>query len=142
MEEIIAQLKRKGYRITKIRKEIIKILNQKEHVLICSRDILKKLKVNRILADRTTVYRELKFLVKNNFVCEIMFRDGLTRYELLINHHHHLFCLDCKKIEEIATKDQIEPLLLEEKKISKKTGFLIKNHNLEFYGLCNKCIKK
>lgn len=89
------------------------------------------LKVNK-----TTVYRNLNSLLVENKITELDFGEGKKRYELRQNHHHHLVCNQCKKIEcfEI-TKD----LRQQETEIAKNTEFKITSHVLEFFGTCKGC---
>lgn len=92
--------------------------------------LVKKLKVNK-----TTVYRQLEKLIKENIVTEVELGEGKKRYELKsLGHHHHLVCDDCGKLEDVSFNEDI---LLKE--VNKKSKFLIKSHNLEFFGLCVEC---
>ncbi len=98
-----------------------------------SSGLLKK----NISANKTTIYRELEFLLTQNIIDEIEFGDGKKRYELRSEkHHHHIVCIQCGKVEDI---DFDVDLKTHEKEISKKTGFEIKEHNIEFFGLCQSC---
>jgi len=88
--------------------------------------------------DLVSIYRNLDFLEKAEMVCQCDFGDGTKRYEILDvkNHHHHIICRNCGRIENISMD---EKKLV--KKVSDKTGFLIERHILEFFGLCPKCLK-
>jgi len=93
--------------------------------------LVKKMKVNK-----TTVYRQIEKLLEENKIVAVELGDGKKRYESSnLNHHHHLVCKKCGKLEDIV---------LDEKKIvseiSKKTNFKIENHSLEFFGICVNCI--
>lgn len=64
--------------------------------------------------------------------------DGTRRFELNLDHHHdHLICTSCHKIIEF-TDDIIE---LKQIKIAEKNGFVLKNHVMSIYGLCEECQK-
>lgn len=73
---------------------------------------------------------------KSDAVSVILFGEGKKRYELkdTNDHHHHFFCENCGDIEDIEMKE--ENLL---KEIKNNKRFLIRKHNLEFFGLCPKC---
>ncbi|MGE5041994.1 MAG: Fur family transcriptional regulator [Candidatus Levyibacteriota bacterium] len=90
------------------------------------------------LTNKTTIYRELEFLLEQNFIKEIEFGDGKKRYEITINrpHHHHIVCVSCKRVEDIPLGEELE---LQEKKIEEKTSFKLTAHMLEFFGVCGNC---
>lgn len=136
LDEIIAKLKLGGYRITPIRKQIIKIFIN-SLTPISAPDLTLSFKVLKIKVNKTTIYRELDFLIKKGLLREIEFGEGKKRYELdLGGHHHHLICLNCKKIEDIDLETDLSQ---EEKRIEENTGFKVKNHSLEFFGYCRNC---
>jgi Fur family ferric uptake transcriptional regulator len=137
MEEIIKKIKDKGGRLTKTRLNIVSILSE-GHVLFSSKEILEKLRKSGQKVDRTTVYRELQFLLEKEIVKQILLSDTKTRYEIAQKHHHHLICTRCKNIKEVNLKKDLKK---EEKEINNKSGFKVTNHTLEFYGLCAKCYK-
>jgi Fur family transcriptional regulator, ferric uptake regulator len=69
---------------------------------------------------------------------QIQFQEGKLRYELAgKEHHHHLVCENCGKIEDVLSR--VIPALEEE--IKNKHKFLVKRHSLEFFGLCEDCQK-
>ncbi len=130
-------LRLQGDRITVVKRAIIEILSQAEKPLSVL-DMQKKLKAKKLLANKTTVYRQLNILVRYRLVHEIRLNERTKRYELSKkdDHHHHLVCMKCDVIEDISFKDD---LLRQEKKILKKSNFKVLQHSLEFYGLCKKC---
>ena len=133
---IVDQLKHKGFRTTKIRTSIINFFLDAKLPLSAS-DLLDFFENDKTTVNKTTVYRELEFLVKNNVIKEIEFGDRKKRYELDTgDHHHHLICLNCNKVQEIELESD---LTSEEKKIEKEKDFQIVNHSLEFFGYCKNC---
>ncbi|WKZ25670.1 MAG: transcriptional repressor [bacterium] len=92
--------------------------------------LVEKLKVNK-----TTVYRQLEKLIKNNKVIEVELGEGKKRYEVKsLDHHHHLICKKCGKLEDISLDEEV---LMNQ--VSKKTKFNVESHSLEFFGHCVKC---
>lgn len=86
--------------------------------------------------DRVTVYRTLNTLTEFNVLKKVEFGEGKFRYELAsLPHHHHLICTNCGKVEDIAECGMEEV----EAKLQKRTSFVIKQHNAEFFGLCADC---
>ena len=99
--------------------------------------IIEFLRSKSLKTNKATVYRNLENLYRNGFLERLEFGEGKFRYEIKKNHHHHLICTDCGRVEEVSG----EYLLDLEDKIRRENGFLIKNHSLEFFGLCKDCQK-
>ena len=134
----LSKLKDKGYKITVARKKMVDILAGTKKPL-SAKEILAILKRKGLSVNKTTVYRELQFLIDEGFLKKIHLNPEETSYEPEeLIHHHHLVCEVCGRI------DSITDCLAEkfEDKVFKKKGFKIKKHNLEFYGACSRCIKK
>ena len=86
----------------------------------------------------TTVYRTLKLLVDAGLAQERHFDDGITRYEIEHEHHDHLVCTKCGKIEEFECA-MIEKT---QNEIALTYGFQLLRHRHELYGLCADCQSK
>ncbi|MBI1862832.1 transcriptional repressor [Candidatus Microgenomates bacterium] len=96
-------------------------------------DLLEK---HDVKTDRVTVYRTLNTLTDFNVLKKVEFGEGKFRYELSsLPHHHHLICTSCGRVEDIAECGMEDV----ENKLQKRTSFVIKQHNAEFFGLCTKC---
>ena len=135
MNTILQKIKGSGFRLTKVRTAMAKILFDGKRPLTSS-DIQTQLSRLRIKADRTTVYRELLFLLEQNIIKKIQFADNKIYYEICAEHHHHLICTRCNNVKELFLGKHLEQ---QEKKIYKKENFKVISHSLEFYGLCGKC---
>ncbi len=85
--------------------------------------------------DRVTVFRIINAFVEKGLLRKVEFGEGKARYELNKGEHHHLICEQCGKIEDISDCNIGEL----EKDIKKKKGFLVRQHSLEFFGLCKDC---
>lgn len=98
-------------------------------------EVLRYLRFKNLNTNKTTVYRNIDSMLKSGVINRLEFGEGKYRYELQKNHHHHLICTNCSLITDIEDKftDQFE------KEIRIKTGFLVKSHSLEFFGLCRRC---
>lgn len=127
--------KLRGCRQTKTRTEILASLQAGQP--LAARDIQERLSRKKILVNKTTIYRELDFLLSKKVISEVIFRDGRKRYELAAAEHgHHVVCLACHKIERIPLAND---LAVQEKMIARQLNFKITAHSLEFYGLCRDC---
>ncbi len=132
---IISKLKSDGFRITPARIKIVDILTKASEP-VSAIDLLEVFSNSEKSVNKTTVYRELDFLMEQKLIQSVEFGDGKKRYELNLSHHHHLICLNCKKVEDVDLKLDLKN---EEKRIEKETGFKIDSHSLEFFGFCKKC---
>ncbi|SDL52383.1 Fur family transcriptional regulator, ferric uptake regulator [Dendrosporobacter quercicolus] len=86
-----------------------------------------------------TVYRTLELLSDMDVLQKMDFGDGRSRYEInedsSEHHHHHLICLSCGTVKEFED-DLLETL---ETVIARKSNFKIVDHQVKFYGYCDKC---
>ncbi|MCX7771994.1 MAG: transcriptional repressor [Clostridia bacterium] len=134
-----AQLNTEGYKLTPQRKAILDILIKQRCKHLKCDEIYQLVRSKMPSIGIATVYRTLPLLEKMGFLNRILLDDGLVRYEVSTqgeNHsHHHMICTGCGELSEIEV-DMLDDL---EKQIQKTTGFLVQNHSLRFYGLCQKC---
>jgi Fur family transcriptional regulator, ferric uptake regulator len=133
-KDIFENIRSKGGRVTKVRGEIVKILAGEE-CLMSRADIIGRLNKLKISPDRSTLFRELLFLTKNNVLTRNNIA-GVDYYEIPGRHHHHLICLKCNAIKKVDMEKHLEE---QEKLIAKANKFSIIAHSLEFYGYCSRC---
>lgn len=98
-------------------------------------DITSHIESRHESVDRVTVYRILETFVKKGLIKRLEFGEGKYRYEIAGDDHHHLICESCGKVEDISDC-HISEL---EKEISQGKKFLVKRHQLEFFGVCRSC---
>lgn len=135
---VLDTLKQQGARMTSVRSAMVDIFTNTHEPLSASQ-ILEMLKKYKIRANKTTVYREITFLLEGKVIVGVTLHGDQKMYELLKDHHHHLVCQNCHSIEEVDF-DEIEELLTKlEKKMKKKNKFSKILHSLEFFGVCQKC---
>jgi len=99
-------------------------------------EIRSYLQKHHYLVDDATIYRTIRSFIQKCLIKQIDFQEGKFRYEpASLPHHHHIICTKCGAVS------QVDDCLKEnaEKFISKKTGYVISSHSLEFFGLCSKC---
>ena len=104
---------------------------------LTAEEISNKIKQNyNVSIGIATVYRAMKFFSDLKLVNQLDIGDGAIRYELNTSEHHdHLICMSCGKIVEF-TDDFIE---LNQIKIAEKNNFILKEHVMTIYGLCENC---
>ncbi|OGK18167.1 hypothetical protein A2866_04725 [Candidatus Roizmanbacteria bacterium RIFCSPHIGHO2_01_FULL_39_8] len=125
----------KGYRITLQRKNLLKQIRSNPQT---AEEIFKSMEKKGQKIDLVSVYRGVQFFAKEGLIREIDFGDGKKRYELYgeESHHHHFICNNCKSIEDISS--ELEERLIED--FQSQSNFIIKDHSIELFGLCQKCI--
>ena len=139
LKDLRGKLYERGYKMTPQRKEILQIfVEHPEH--LSAEDVYNFLREKESEIGLATVYRALDLLSKLGILVQIDFGDGCARYELNtadpnVHHHHHLICLNCKKVIEFD-EDLLDEL---EAVISRKSGFQILNHEVKFFGYCKDC---
>lgn len=138
------KLKRDGYRLTKPRSVILKLLNNtSKHV--SAEDIYHKVHEKYPNIGLTTVYRTLDLLSELKLVHKFDFGDGRARYELSRGpsaiHHHHLVCKNCGKIVDYKDymKEEVKMVNKVEELLENRHNFKIDTHQLHFYGICSEC---
>lgn len=91
----------------------------------------------------SSLYRSLAVLEDAGIVEPHFSVKGVTRYELaewLQGHHHHLICLDCGSVEDLALtapqEEKVERLVAD---IGSVVSFIPVAHALEIEGRCERC---
>lgn len=133
---IIGKLKEKGSRITKTRKAICEIISNSKKPIsaACISELLLE---KSISVNKTTVYRELAFLLDKGFILQVFIDPKRLFYEsTYLPHHHHFVCQDCGQLEDVYLDNELKEV---EKKLEQKNKAKIKHHSLEFFGLCKNC---
>lgn len=134
-KNIIQQLKDGGHRLTAVRRNIIEALDASRKPVSVG-ELTDMLKLKGLSPHKTSIYRELNFMIKEDLVIKITFGEKQSRFELAaMEHHHHAVCEQCGAIEDIDCSGGIRDI---EKKLGVQ-NFKVSSHLVEFIGLCEKC---
>lgn len=141
------RFQQRGLRFTEPRRMILDVLSgTKEH--LSAEDIFIRVHQQYPIMGLTTVYRTLELLEKMGVITKFYFGDGRHRYELIQNsqkpgHHHHMVCVNCKQIIDYDdfVEEEVELLKKVETALAQKHRFHITGHVIQFYGLCNECMR-
>lgn len=129
------QLKDAGLKITMPRVKILQILEQtREH--LSAEDVYKALLELGEDVGLATVYRVLTQFEAAGLVSRHNFESGHSVFELSEGEHHdHLVCVKCGKVEEF-----VDPIIEQRQQlIAEKANFKMTAHSLTIYGLCLDC---
>lgn len=89
------------------------------------------------------MYRTLAILDESSVLRKHYDADGVARYELaewLTDHHHHVLCVSCGVIEDVALDDSHEAAIHDiATHLGDQTGFRVLDHVLEVEGVCSRC---
>jgi Fur family ferric uptake transcriptional regulator len=127
-------LRRSGYKATPSRLAILEIF-QKARRPLSAQNIIEALPRE---TDQATVYRTIKLLKGKGMIKQIDLRHNHAHYELAdLAEHHHLICLYCGRIENVhhCGIEETQATVLR----SSKHFAEIRQHALEFYGICKSC---
>ena len=100
---LINALKKEGLRYTNQRQAVWdEIKSNEDHR--DAEEIFSALRKNNLNVSRATVYRTIDVLYKNNLIRKIELGDSPAKYENKVNseHHDHIICVQCGKIEEFV----------------------------------------
>lgn len=134
----LQEIRALGKKLTKTRKAIVEMLCS-AHCLLTAPDIQENLRKKGISVNKTSVYRELEFLINRNIIQQVNISSGAVHYESALHpHHHHLVCKGCGDITGIDIQELEEHVQNVETRAQQR-GFVVQNHSLEFYGVCADC---
>ncbi|MHB0977505.1 MAG: Fur family transcriptional regulator [Candidatus Aquicultorales bacterium] len=137
-DDIISDLKSKGCRLTKLRKAIVFELDNVKKP-IAAGELIELLEKRGLKPHKTSVYREIAFMLEQRLLNRLTFGERQDRFELSAHdHHHHAICRGCGSVDDIDCTDgirQIEEMLGLER-------FKVSGHLIEFFGLCAACGEK
>ena len=92
---------------------------------------------------QSSLYRNLAVLEQVGAVHRVMTHEEFGRYELaedLTQHHHHLVCRNCGKVEDVTVaaslERQVQRSLVD---VEDRTGFSAVSHRLDLIGTCRNC---
>lgn len=139
LKEIYERMLERGHKLTPQRWAILNIFLQNRGQHLSADEVYTQLKALYPNHGIATVYRTIDMLVELGVLKKLEFGDGRARFELWDpdepQHHHHLICRHCGEVTEFQD-DLMESL---EAAIQRKTGFVIDDRMVKFYGLCRRC---
>jgi Fur family ferric uptake transcriptional regulator len=129
-------LKGLGLKVTKPRMKILSVFEQSDRRHLSAEDVFEILKKMNDDVPLATIYRVLNQFESAGILKRLNFNQEQYVYELDDgDHHDHLICVKCNKVEEFCD-DIIEQRQLE---IAKLRGAEIVDHSLCIYVACASC---
>jgi Fur family ferric uptake transcriptional regulator len=127
-------LREAGLRATRQRATVLDALRGRPDA-ITAQDLHGELRAGGEPVGLTTVYRTLASLAEAGLLDAIP-REGEQAFRLCSeDHHHHLICESCDRVDEIAA-DEVERWV---DAVASRRGFHVTGHRADIFGLCAGC---
>jgi Fur family ferric uptake transcriptional regulator len=136
-ETTVAALHSRGFRSGGARRAVIELLGR-QPCCLTAQEIFDQLREDGRRVGIASVYRVLEQLSKDGFVQRIDLGAGISRFEPIHSsgeHHHHLVCDDCGKVEAFADAELERAL----RRVEGRTGFSVAGHDVVLRGACSEC---
>ena len=131
----IEELKSTGLKATIPRLKILEVFQRSSQRHMSAEDVFRVLLLENSDVGLATVYRVLTQFEQASILSRSQFEGGKSVYELNEGQHHdHLVCLDCGKVEEFYDPE-IEN---RQQAVAQAKGFAITDHALSLYARCTK----
>jgi Fur family ferric uptake transcriptional regulator len=140
IDTTLDSLRTKGYRDGSARRAVIELLGRQDCCLT-AQELFDDLREKGRTVGIATIYRTLDQLVRDGFVQRIDVGAGISRFEPLHadgEHHHHLVCESCGKVEAFAD-EQLERALC---RVEGQTGYSVAGHDVVLRGACRDCSRR
>jgi Fe2+ or Zn2+ uptake regulation protein len=113
------------------------LVEQDDHHAWSLDELLASVREDIRSADFSTVFRAIANLERAGLVDRVDIGDGKARYESRREHHEHVRCTSCGRVDEVPG------CVLEQATatVQRRTGFRIADHRLVFSGTCPDCRK-
>jgi Fur family ferric uptake transcriptional regulator len=136
-QETLAGLVAKGLRQGGARRAVVELLGEQDCCLT-AQEILDRLRSSERRVGIASVYRILDLLTTEGYVQRIEVGSGTFRYEPIQrsgDHHHHLVCDTCGKVEPFEDR-ALERAL---HRVEETSGYDVSLHDVVLHGSCGEC---
>jgi Fur family transcriptional regulator, ferric uptake regulator len=136
-EHTDAALREAGFRAGGARAAVLDLMS-KQDCCASAQEIHDNLRRSDRSVGIASVYRVLEVLSDLGLVQRVDVGDGIARFEPTAptgEHHHHLVCDDCGKVE--AFEDRALERALDQ--VADTTGYALSGHEVLLRGACSDC---
>ena len=132
----IEELKNTGLKATLPRLKILELFQKGRQRHMTAEDVFRVLLQEQSDIGLATVYRVLTQFEQAGILSRSHFESGKAVYELNEGQHHdHLVCTSCGKVEEFYDAEIERP----QQMVAKAKHWLLQDHAMSLYGLCANC---
>jgi Fur family transcriptional regulator, ferric uptake regulator len=132
-----AELQAAGYRRGLARERVIEFLDAQD-CCVGAQEIHRELVGRGERVGLASVYRVVEVLAEKRLVQRVDLGDGVARFEPLrdaVDHHHHIVCDDCGRIEPFADQ-RLERVI---RAVEESSGYAVAGHDIVLRGACSSC---
>ena len=131
----VDELKSTGLKATLPRLKILEVFHNAKQRHMTAEDVFRVLLEERSDIGLATVYRVLMQFEQAGLLSRSNFESGKAIYELNEGQHHdHLVCLDCGRVEEFFDSE----IERRQQLVAQSRGFSLQEHALSLYAHCTK----
>jgi Fur family ferric uptake transcriptional regulator len=126
-----------GYRVGAARRAVVSVLARRDCCLTVP-EIVDAVGAQGRKVGIASVYRVVDLLSEKQLVQKIDLGDGRAHYERVEpadEHHHHLVCNECGRVEPFAD-ETLEAAL---RRVERDAGFAVASHDVLLRGACDDC---
>jgi len=129
-------LRKAGLKATLPRLKILELFEKSDERHLSAEDVYKVLLNAGDDVGLATVYRVLTQFEDAGLLVRHHFESGKAVFELNEgNHHDHIVCVKCGVVEEFYDAE----IERRQKEAAESRGFIMQEHSLMIYGICEKC---
>jgi len=132
-EELCDRFRSLGLKVTPQRRHIFQVLEGNDSHPSAD-ELYNKVKVSMPDISLATVYNTLRELVELGEVRSLDLGEGRSRYDPDTGSHHHLACVCCRAVVDVACDTHALELAPEQ-----RNGHRILGADVTFYGVCPAC---
>ena len=136
-ESLIRKMRQKGLKLTPQRLAVVDVLVEKNAHHPSARVLYNAAKRRTRGLSLSTVYSTLNELSKHGIIKMLEFDKMENRYEGNLTDHINLICKECHGITDYKI-----PIVIDSRRVTRKTKFWVTDTRLEYYGYCQKCREK
>jgi Fur family ferric uptake transcriptional regulator len=136
-QQTLEALQGAGYRNGVARRAVVELLGRQDCCLT-AQEIFDGLRAEGRRVGIASVYRVLDLLGEKGLVQRIDVGAGTARYEPALpsgEHHHHLVCDGCGKVEAFADPELEQAI----HRVEGRTGYSVAGHDVVLRGACGDC---
>ena len=136
-QHTLEELQGGGYRNGLARRAVVELLGRQDCCLT-AQEIFDRLRAEGQQVGIASIYRVLELLTDKGLLQRVDLGAGIARFEPVHSggeHHHHLVCDDCGRVEAFSD-DELELAL---HKVERSTGYSVAGHDVVLRGACRDC---
>jgi Fur family peroxide stress response transcriptional regulator len=132
-DAIVNTLKAKGLRVTPQRFAVYaNLLSRTDHPTV--EQLLVDLNKDFPVSSQATIYSSLQALRNAGLVKEVLLEEGVSRYDAMVEPHHHFRCDRCGAIEDISW-DAFPAMNFDRL----RAGLEVNTYEMTVRGTCDRC---